>query len=341
MCFQRERNAKSRTIKNRLNQGVEVCADEVVDQLLRGGLHLAAALQHHANHQVLDQLDQEDGGQGEETLGQVQRSRGSRDPAPGHHALHCQEVCTSQSMKVGSHRDEILTNAKCYFAPPSWILISPPYKNLVYKFIVGLSCIGIHLQEGVWLCHLTCPTLSSIHALLHSWRHKKATRKIILVHALSLKEKSYFSCGTSRKVQCSPTTPLCHLNGSSYISSHPHVLFSSTADIVIIPSHAPLHTQPSPNSWRAFEYNRTQSSISNSWEQPKLDYDQRKTTRCPVSAYSLTRWRLTLIFLGWQILAKGRWRKFHQRPALALDLFLPGWMATLVQRMAITNSASL
>ena len=37
MCFQRERNAKSRTIKNRLNQGVEVCADEVVDQLLRGG----------------------------------------------------------------------------------------------------------------------------------------------------------------------------------------------------------------------------------------------------------------------------------------------------------------
>ena len=99
MCFPREGNAKFTTIENRLNQGVEVCADEVVDQLLRGGLHLAAALQHHANHQVLDQLDQEDGGQGEETLGQVQRSRGSRDTAPGHHALHRQEVRQSPPIR--------------------------------------------------------------------------------------------------------------------------------------------------------------------------------------------------------------------------------------------------
>ena len=68
MCFPRERNAKSRTIKNRLNQGVEVCADEVVDQLLRGGVHAAAALQHHADHQVADQPDQEGGGEGEEVV---------------------------------------------------------------------------------------------------------------------------------------------------------------------------------------------------------------------------------------------------------------------------------
>ena len=76
---------------------MEVRKDQVVDQLLRGGLHPAPALQHHADHEVLDQLDQEDGGEGEEAVGQVQGSRGGGHPPPGHHALHCQEVCLNLS----------------------------------------------------------------------------------------------------------------------------------------------------------------------------------------------------------------------------------------------------
>lgn len=100
MCF-RQNYPLIVTINHPL-QGVEVCEDQVVDQLLRGRVNAAPALQHHANHQVLDQLDQEDGGEGKEAVGQVQGSRGGCDPPPGHHALHCQEVC----LRLSKHERE-------------------------------------------------------------------------------------------------------------------------------------------------------------------------------------------------------------------------------------------
>ena len=205
MCFQPKLSVDCH--HNPPFQGVEVCADEVVDQLLRGGLHLAAALQHHANHQVLDQLDQEDGGQGEETLGQVQRSRGSRDPAPRHHALHCQEVCTSQSMKVGSHRDEILTNAKCYFAPPSWILISPPYKNLVYKFIVGLSCMAFTCKRECGFATWHVPRfLPSMHFYILG-DTKKPPGKLFLFMRFRWKKNHIFHAEPAGKFNVAPPPP--------------------------------------------------------------------------------------------------------------------------------------
>ena len=54
---------------------MEVREDEVVDQLLRGGLHPAATLQHPPHRQVIRQPAQTIERKGEEGIGQVQRYR--------------------------------------------------------------------------------------------------------------------------------------------------------------------------------------------------------------------------------------------------------------------------
>ena len=78
-------------------QRVEVCEDQVMDQLFRVRVDAAAALQHPAHGGVLRRAGDQAAGPRQETLGQVQGLGGGADAAPGHHEVHRQEVSLCRS----------------------------------------------------------------------------------------------------------------------------------------------------------------------------------------------------------------------------------------------------
>lgn len=78
-------------------QGVEVCPDEAVDQLLRGGRHAAPAVQHPAHGQVSGWPGRQARRPGEQALRQVQARRRGRRQAPRHHQVHRQEVSNNNN----------------------------------------------------------------------------------------------------------------------------------------------------------------------------------------------------------------------------------------------------